>query len=232
MINKLTKEQIDRLSKFTERKYVEWYDVQVELVDHLANGIEKQWETDKNVSFDEALNTEFKKFGIFGFNDLVEEKTKALNKHYRNNVWIYFKAFFRLPKIIITVFFVWTLFRLLDALSDKTHVMSVLVVIAFSIYLFHLIKFKIKVRKRLKQTGKKWLFEKTVFDLGGLMYILNIGIWLQPLFKSDRNWTFISELIVSLCIVLYFLVLYVSIKVVPDKMILKMSNEHPEYNFL
>ncbi len=36
---KLSENQIQQLYKFTEQHYVEWYDVQTELVDHLANGI-------------------------------------------------------------------------------------------------------------------------------------------------------------------------------------------------
>ena len=37
---KLTEEQIQQLYKFTRQHYVEHYDVQTELVDHLANDIE------------------------------------------------------------------------------------------------------------------------------------------------------------------------------------------------
>ena len=40
---KLTKEQIQQLYKFTRQHYVEYYDVQTELVDHLANDIEQIW---------------------------------------------------------------------------------------------------------------------------------------------------------------------------------------------
>lgn len=36
----LTKEQIQSLFTFTKQHFVEWYDLQCELVDHLANDIE------------------------------------------------------------------------------------------------------------------------------------------------------------------------------------------------
>ena len=39
----LTEEQIHELYKFTKKHYVEHYDVQTELVDHLANDIEQVW---------------------------------------------------------------------------------------------------------------------------------------------------------------------------------------------
>lgn len=39
---KLSTEQIDYLYQFTRNHYVEYYDLQTELVDHLANAIEAQ----------------------------------------------------------------------------------------------------------------------------------------------------------------------------------------------
>ena len=40
---KLTETQIENLYKFTRQHYVYHYDVQTELVDHLANDIEEIW---------------------------------------------------------------------------------------------------------------------------------------------------------------------------------------------
>jgi len=77
---KLTKNQIDELYKFTRKHYVYHYDVQSELVDHLANDIEKIWEQTPNLSFEDAKNNSFKKFGIFGFMDVIEAKQKQMNK--------------------------------------------------------------------------------------------------------------------------------------------------------
>ena len=71
---KLTTSQIDQLFIFTRQNYVEYYDLQSELVDHLANAIEMQWQENPNRSIDEALHIEFKKFGVFGFMDVVEKR--------------------------------------------------------------------------------------------------------------------------------------------------------------
>ena len=77
---KLTQEQIDALFTFTKKHLVEHYDVQVELVDHLANAIEAQWAENPDISFEEALDKEYKSFGVFGFSGLVEQKQAALHK--------------------------------------------------------------------------------------------------------------------------------------------------------
>jgi len=50
----LTEEHIDQLYKFTRKHFVEHYDVQTELVDHLANDIEQIWIDQPKLSFEEA----------------------------------------------------------------------------------------------------------------------------------------------------------------------------------
>src|SRR6185436_13309592 len=98
---KLIKEQIDRLYQFTVQHYVEYYDLQTELVDHLANAIEQQWQDNPKISFEDALQVEFKKFGVFGFMDVIEEKQRALSKRYYKLIWMHFRKFFKIPKIIM-----------------------------------------------------------------------------------------------------------------------------------
>jgi hypothetical protein len=71
---KLTASQIDNLFKFTRKHYVYHYDVQSELVDHLANDIESIWQETPNLSFEQARDKSFKKFGVFGFMDVIEAK--------------------------------------------------------------------------------------------------------------------------------------------------------------
>ena len=85
---KLNTQQIDRLYQFTRQHYVEYYDLQTELVDHLANAIEEQWQENPKITFEEVLQKEFKKFGVFGFMDVVEKRQAAMNKKYNkiNNI--------------------------------------------------------------------------------------------------------------------------------------------------
>ena len=127
----LTDSQIEHIYSFTKMHYVEWYDVQTELVDHLANGIENEWKINPNISFNQALNNEFKKFGVFGFSDLIEKKTNALNKQYRKQVFKCFKAYFKFPKIIATGFSMWLFHMLFSNLENKLFVIVPFVLIIF-----------------------------------------------------------------------------------------------------
>lgn len=103
MKTELSEKQIEQLFEFTRKHYVEYYDVQVELVDHLASSIEHELEQNPNLSFDNALNIVFKSFGIFGFSDVVENKATAVWK-YQNKLWL--KTFinhFKWPNVLKSV---------------------------------------------------------------------------------------------------------------------------------
>ena len=73
----LSKEQIDHLFAFTKRKMVHWYDLQVEIVDHLAERMEEEMNADSKLGFDAALAKVYAGFGIFGFAKIVQQREKV-----------------------------------------------------------------------------------------------------------------------------------------------------------
>lgn len=97
---KLTATQIEELYAFTRKKYVEYYDVQTELVDHLATSIEEKMST-SNINFETALQQVYTQFGIFGFSELVEKKGMEVISKNRLFFRKSFKEYFKLPKIIL-----------------------------------------------------------------------------------------------------------------------------------
>uniref|UniRef100_UPI00404B0E40 hypothetical protein n=2 Tax=Flavobacterium sp. TaxID=239 RepID=UPI00404B0E40 len=100
---KVNESQTARLYQFTREHFVEYYDLQTELVDHLAFGIETQWQENPKLDFEIALQNEFKKFGIFGFSNVVEKRQTAMSKRYQQFIWQQFKEYFKLPKIVLTL---------------------------------------------------------------------------------------------------------------------------------
>ncbi|MBT8221380.1 MAG: hypothetical protein KJP00_16250 [Bacteroidia bacterium] len=101
----LTKQQIQHLFTFVRSKYIRYYDVQLELVDHLASAIEEEMSQESGLTFEQALNRVYSRFPITGFNEFLQEKTKALNKYWRRRFWSYMKQYFTPPKIILTLLF-------------------------------------------------------------------------------------------------------------------------------
>jgi hypothetical protein len=137
---KLTAEQIDQLYFFTRQHYVEYYDLQTELVDHLANAIETEWQQNPKLTFDEVLNKEFNKFGVFGFMDVVESRQAALGKKYNRIVWEHFKDFFGIPKIVLTLAAALLLFIILKASTYQEWTIIGLYLALFGFTIYEMIK--------------------------------------------------------------------------------------------
>ena len=114
----LTQTNIKELYKFTRKHFVYHYDVQTELVDHLANDIEEIWVTQQHLSFQEARDKSFKKFGIFGFMDVVEKKQSQMTKKYFKIILRFVKEWFRLPKIVLTLALILGFYKLQDVESS------------------------------------------------------------------------------------------------------------------
>ncbi|MGG7034877.1 MAG: hypothetical protein ACI7YS_06735 [Flavobacterium sp.] len=243
---KLNKEQIDRLYQFTIQHYVEYYDLQTELVDHLANAIEQQWQENPNISFEDALQTEFKKFGIFGFTDLIEERQKALIKKYYKLIWMHFREFFKIPKVIMTTFAIFLVYQILITFFQGTYQFGKWAILLFllikvAMLLFGSIVSIINARKRsrrIRQGGKRWLLKEMIFFSGTswTAYILPLYLIYETprllLFygvSSEMLYNSISLFIISVFYVFCVLFLYIANKVIPSKGEQYLKQTYPEY---
>lgn len=104
----LSSEQIQQLFQFCEKHCVRYYDVQVELVDHLATAIETEFATNPNTTFDECLQKEYKSFGITGFSKLLSERKKAIEKSIKKKRIDILKKSITPPLLFITLAFLST----------------------------------------------------------------------------------------------------------------------------
>jgi len=221
----LTKDQIQELYKFTRAHYVEYYDVQTELVDHLANGIEAQWKEYPNLSFEEAKQKEFKKFGVFGFMDVVAERQKVMSKKYYGIIFKFFKAYFQLPKIILT----FCVIVLLAILLQKFHLghlhywVSGILLLGVSPMLFSMWMHS----KKLKKKKRKWMLEDMLFNHVGVAQLLVLPIHLFN-FEYTAKGIF-GFLTISLFIVVLLLLVYVITFEIPTKAEKLLEETYPEY---
>lgn len=107
----LSQSQIDHLFKFVRSKYVRYYDVQLELVDHLASDIEKEIIEHPGLSFEQALHKVYGRWPITGFSNYIAEKQHHLNQYWKRRFWNHLKQYFKLPKIILTLLVTFLLFQ-------------------------------------------------------------------------------------------------------------------------
>ena len=161
----LTNTQIAQLYTFTRQHYVEHYDVQTELVDHLAIDIEKILEENPSLSFSEARDNAFQKFGVFGFMDIVEQKQKQLSKKYIQLIFRFVLEWLKFPKIIASLFLFYLLYSLqFTPIAYNTYIcIYLLLTLAHVITLFLLRR---GLKRKNKRTGKKWMLEDIMQSQG------------------------------------------------------------------
>ena len=150
----LTEEQIQSLFTFCEKHFVRYYDVQVELVDHLANAVELEMQNDPKLSFEIAIEKVHRSFGVMGFAPIVAEKQAAAEKRSRQIFWHLFKSKFGWPKVL--VFFImagiiFTIFSLDPSLIPFFSITFVLV--AWPIFFIGIFR----IYKKISRSGKKFV---------------------------------------------------------------------------
>ena len=228
---KLTSQQIDRLYQFTRQHYVEWYDLQTELVDHLANAIEQQWQENPKISFEDALQIEFKKFGIFGFMDVIAEKQVALSKKYKKFVWNELVTFFTLPKIILTVLFTIFFYYLFQYLFLKSLLDAFHLSIAFIGFIFAF-RINSKYQKYKKEKGKVWYLEEMIKNYSFMLFFGYLPFQLgNSLLKFDFHSDWVIGLLAVFSIVFY-LWLFIIMYVIPSKAKIYLKATYKEYELV
>ena len=122
----LSPEQIQVLFDFTKKKYVHFYDLQSEIVDHLAAAIEEKMDENNNVSFEEALEKVYNGFGIFGFAHVVREKEKQIDKQAMRMLRKEIVSLFTWPHLLFSMLVLVSLYTLTLLFSIKTILISTL----------------------------------------------------------------------------------------------------------
>lgn len=236
---KVNEEQVEQLYAFTRKHYVVHYDLQTELVDHLAMGIEEQWRARPDLSFEDALQVEFKKFGIFGFMEVVEKRQQALSKKYRKLMWRHIKSFFGVPKIVFVILATSFLFlglRLTNFTSDYTlYTLCLMFFAYFIIVCFNDIK---KYRKRKGKTKRTWMFEEMILHHGRGFGAGFLPLYVFQVFATSENGVYFKEMNIYVLLALSFLFVMLCISIyimtveIPKRAKEYLSETYPEYELV
>lgn len=214
----LTKEQIAYLFKFCEKHYVYHYDVQVELVDHLANAIELEMSRDEKISFNHALDHVYAGFGVMGFAPIVREKSEQVRRMAKKQYWAEVANQLKWPQAVaffLAVAFFYTV--TVESLNLGLLFLG-LAGVGGPVYLLVCL---IRDQRILKKSGKKFLSINN--------YHINSGVCL-PLYIMSQlviHRPDISPFLLSLITGVYLLTTVAAYRVT-HKMKEKLINDYPE----
>ncbi len=226
---KLTAEQIEQLYVFTRQHYVEYYDLQTELVDHLANAIEQQWETNPKLTFEMALQVEFKKFGVFGFMEVVDKRKGALHSKYNKMVLHELKTFFSIPKIIGTVSSMAIIYTLLKNFQEGFELMQGLIAFLIVSFIIGMALLTRMQKKETAKTGKRWLLKDIIFGYSSVAGVLNVVVQLACRLTENHYPVWFYALF-SVLLVVLALTEYVVLFLIPSKAEHYLRETYPEYD--
>ncbi len=226
---KLTESQIQELYTFTRQHFVEHYDLQTELVDHLANDIEVMWETQPKLAFEEAKNKAFKKFGIFGFMEPIEQKAKAMNKRYMRYLWTELKKWVEIPQIIATIsLFLLFYLAFSTVFASVFSVIFYVIIAAWSIYKNVQLNRQFKRRKEI--SNKKWMLEEMIFKQAGAVSFIFLSQIYNVFVISDKLLTNTYAIIgLALGFTALVIINYISLEIIPNKAEKLLKETYPEF---
>ena len=232
----LSKEQIEHLFTFTQKKFVHWYDLQVELVDHLANKIEAEMAADKALSFERTLGNVYASFGIFGFAKIVSEKQEALRRANNKLLWQEIGKQFTWPNLVRSLAILSAIFTIAFQVNIKT--LAVLTLILYSVDVAFngrnsLIRFRGLTLKRskTKPSKKKSLLilqNLPAFSFASMIYFqFMIMRYFEVLFVENENFTAGFKIYFSILLFVGIMI-YGSAKKVSQGILNKANQLYPE----
>ncbi|MCK3682751.1 hypothetical protein [Maribellus sp. YY47] len=229
----ITNNETQFLFEFCRKHYVYHYDLQVELVDHLASSIEEQWMEKPELSFENALWNSFRKFGISGFSKIKEQKQKELRKKYNRLLWKYLFDFFSWPKIVMTFAFTTVLATLFKWIENDLWIIvpyfgAMTIFLVFYYYRIYPTHYKIG-----KINGKKFMLLEQLQG-AQFMTMLFIQVPIQiPNFWNISKASFIQSnvgiIFISLLIIVFTIVLLGQLLYLPEKIKEHFSEQFPEF---
>lgn len=177
---KLTNQQIEYVSDYIESKDILWYELQVELTDHMVTSMEEFWAKDPDLTFHQVKHYAEDKFGRNGFKAIEKERMQILKKEYRSAQWKMIVDYLKFPKIFASLLALIISYKLSFYYDKPVKFLAVLYVFVLALYVPAIYSYF----KNRKINGKRFLqIEITNPVLLGFGFI-NLGLNLGNLCKE------------------------------------------------
>jgi hypothetical protein len=105
---KLTTEQIECVENYIISKDIKWYELQVELTDHMVTSMEGFWKKNPELAFHQVKQYAENIFvGDYSFKSIEKHRKRILQKEFRKVQWKMITDYLKFPKIFGSILLVY-----------------------------------------------------------------------------------------------------------------------------
>lgn len=216
MENKLNDKQVQDIFDFTAKKYVLYYDVQLELVDHICLRVEELMNQKEELSFEEALHKTYKSLGVFGFTKIQEEKSIQMNKYWGRKTLQYLTMYLKPPRLLMILLISLLLYNSLLVIQDLSEWLKVSIIVLISLMpILMILSHSWKWKNGHMADNKRLLIVESLFNhCVSLMALMQIGFQIVIQLGSYTLSPWLMALI-SLLVTLQYVLTYAVVHVFP-----------------
>jgi uncharacterized membrane protein len=183
MEKKLTAEQVEYIANYIESRDIKWYELQVELTDHMVSSMEELWAKDPELTFYQVKQYAEEKFGRNAFKAIEKERKPILQKEFDKKQRRMVADYLKFPKIVGSILFAFVAFKVSFYFDSPSKYLSVLFASSYifglpMIYLFH---------KNRKIKGKSFLTMESVNPFLIFIVFPNLGMSMISPMKEELN---------------------------------------------
>ena len=180
---KLTQEQTQYIFDYVSSFDIKWYELQVELTDHMVSSMEEIWEKDPELTFHQVKQYAENKFtGDSSFKSIEKEQTKVLRKEYNREQWKMIAAYLKFPKIFGSVLLVFITYQASFYFDDLSKFFGYL----FMSLILFLIQPTYSFIKSRKTHKKRFLTIETNYSVTiSTVLFLNLAAGLKNMFEDE-----------------------------------------------
>ncbi|MGO4820103.1 MULTISPECIES: hypothetical protein [unclassified Flavobacterium] len=177
---KLTNQQINYVENYINSKDIKWYELQVELTDHMINSMEEFWKADPELTFHQVKHYAEERFGRNGFKAIEEERTQILKKESRRMQWKMIADYLKFPKIFASALTLIIFYKSSFYFDKPVKFIALLYGFFLALYIPAIYSYF----KNRKIKGKRFLQIEISSPIALGLGFLNFGISLTNLFKE------------------------------------------------
>ncbi|MFT3933886.1 MAG: hypothetical protein QM726_09750 [Chitinophagaceae bacterium] len=218
----LNDQELKYLESYCVMNGVKYYDLQLEVIDHMATVIEDVQQKAPSINFKEALELANSQFKKSDFSLMIKSKKYQLQKKVSRLIEKEFISFFTVPKIILTAVLylsAWVFTHNLTAYIQKNELIGV---IGFGLLMIPFFYYSIRYRREIKSLREDrdinllCLKIRSKYEIIAIASVLLVNVVFNivvPMFdvhfKKSPTFTFILILFLVTLELLYIAILHV-----------------------